>query len=78
MNLPREKLIIFTAGYMIDKTTDTMDWIIAIDNFLITKSQTPMTKEERGFIHQLYEEAWLLMKTMGINRKEIREMGRRK
>ena len=78
MKLPREKFIIFLAGYLIDKTYTTMDWIITIDQFLTNHNQLPMNQEERGFIHAVYDEAWLLMKSSGsFNRAKLRMMGKK-
>ncbi len=74
MNLPREKAIIFTAGVHLFDTNDVMEMIIKIDNFLIRQNQPPMTPDERNFLDGIYDECWLLMKSRGLNRKNIRGM----
>jgi len=76
MNIPREKLIIFTAGHFLDKTESASDWFIAIDNFLTFHIQVPLTKSEIELLDDVWDEAWALMKMEGHNRATMREMAK--
>jgi len=72
--IPRDKMLLFTAGHFISRTDTWGDMIITMDNFLIFQNLPPMTEEERHILNEVYDEIWVIMKQNLVNRGDIRNM----
>jgi len=74
--MERTEIILMLAGFYTAKTDSGEDLIIAIDQHLTNSNQPCMTKDELTLLTRCYEEAWGIFKTLGMNRKDFRKMGK--
>lgn len=73
--MERQELILLIAGFIISDTKGMIDWFIKIDNFLFSYNQPPLTEDEKKTLDLVYEEAWVILKTNGLNRADFRDIG---
>lgn len=79
MEVERRALICFCLGFIQGATKmNTADAKIFLDQKLIEMNQPMMTKDEMEYMRDLNDEMGFTLMQMGINRKDIRDMGMHK
>ena len=80
MEIERNYLIMLLYGYYMCKYPGSpgKDLMIHLDNHFTASNNPILTDVEKQLVDDLYDEVWISLKVQGLNRKNIRKIGKRK